>query len=136
MALGEFSLFSWKSRATQEREQEEYAKWAFPFGEKQRERLEALLLAVFPKESVTATLISFLTCKELYEGVLKKSDSVDDAVNTLINKHKRYKRILRKKDMPSYIALVLADADVDENCEYPDADEIREQAQEIEKRRE
>jgi len=135
MALGEYTLFTWKSRSTQEKEQEEYARWAFPYGEKQREKLQALLLSVYPKESVPTTLIPFLTCKELYEGILRKSTSRDEAVDVLINKQKKYKRILKKKDMPTYIALVLADAGIDEQCEYPDADAIRARAQELERLR-
>jgi len=132
MALGEFALFTWKSKATQEKEQEEYAKWAFPFGDEQREKLQALLLAVYPKESVPTTLIPFLTCKELYEGVLKKAASSDEAIDALINKQKKYKRIIKKKDMTTYIALVLADAVIDERCEYPAAEAIRARAQELE----
>ena len=131
MALGEYTLFTWKSKATQEKEQEEYAKWAFPYGEKQRDKLQALLLSVYPKESIPTTLIPFLTCKELYEGIMKKSTSRDEALDVMINKQKKYKRIIRKKDMTTYIALVLADADIDEQCEYPSADEIRARAHEL-----
>ena len=131
MALGEYSIFSWKSKSTQEKEQAEYEKWAFPYGEKQRENLQALLLSVYPKESVPTTLIPFLTCKELYESVLKNSGNRDEALDILINKQKKYKRIISKKAMTTYIALVLADADIDEGCEYPDADYIRQRAVEL-----
>ena len=131
MALGEYQIFAWKSKATQQREQEEYEKWAFPYGEKQRENLQTLLLSVYPKESVPTTLIPFLTCKELYEDLLKKS-SRDETVDTLINKQKKYKRIIKKQDMTTYIALVQADAGIDESCEYPSADDIRGRAQQLE----
>jgi len=132
MALGEYTLFTWKSKATQQREQEEYEKWAFPYGKEQREKLQALLLAIYPKESIPNTLIPFLTCKELYEGALKKAANSEEAIDTLLNKQKKYKQILRKKDMPTFIALVLADAEIDEQCEYPSADEIRARALELE----
>jgi len=135
MALGEWGMFSWKSKATQEREQEDYALWAFPHGEKQRENLEKLLLEVYPRETVPTTLIPFLTCKELYEGVLKKTGSREEAIETLINNVKKYKQIIKKKNMTTYIAFVLADAGIDESCEYPTADEIRASAQELEKLR-
>ena len=131
MALGEYTLFTWKSKATQEKEQTEYAKWAFPYGEEQREKLQALLLSIYPKESIPTTLIPFLTCKELYEGIMKKSATRDEALDVMINKQKKYKRIIKKKDMATYIALVLADAEIDEQCAYPSADEIRARAQEI-----
>jgi len=135
MALGDYQLFTWKSKATQEREQEEYAKWAFPYGQKQRDNLQELLFALFPKESVPTTLIPFLTCKELYEGVMKKAESSEAAIDTLINKQKRYKQILKKKQMTMYLAIVLADAAIDETCTYPTADEIRERVKELETHR-
>ena len=136
MALGEYTLFQWKSKATQKVEAEAYEKWAFPHGEKQRENLQALLLSVFPKESVPTTLIPFLTCKELYETIMRNNGgSSVVAIDTLINKQKKYKRIIRKKDMPAFIALVMADAMIDERCEYPSAAEIMARSQELEKLR-
>ena len=133
MALGEYSLFTWKSKAAQESEQEEYAKWAFPFGENQRENLEALLLSLFPGKSVPETLIPFLTCKELYEGTLKKCGSGEKALDVLINKQKNYKQIVKKKELTTFLALVLADAKVGEDCVYPGIDKIREHILELEK---
>ncbi|MDR0491960.1 MAG: hypothetical protein LBH28_12025 [Oscillospiraceae bacterium] len=135
MALGEFQLFQWKSRATQQREQEEYEKWAFPHGKTQQDNLQALLLAVFPKESIPTTLIPFLTCKELYESALKKSGGREQAVDLLLNTQKKYKRIIKAKDMPLYLAIVLADGDIDESCEYPAAEDIRAHAQALGKLR-
>jgi len=134
MALDEFKLFSWKSRETQQKEQEAYAKWAFPYGQRQRDRLEALVHSLYPKESLPSVLIPFLTCKELYERHLKQAGSVDGAVDMLLNNSKKYKHLLKKKDITTYAALVVADADVDDSCEYPSADEIRAAAQELDKR--
>jgi hypothetical protein len=124
MALGDISLFSWKSKAQQEKEQDDYAKWAFPYGQAQRDKLVKLMLEVFPKESETTTLIPFLTCKELYTKFCKTPDLYDYAISKLLEM-KNYKRLIRKKDMPLYVALVVADARVDENLNYPTAEEIR-----------
>ena len=135
MSLSDIQIFTWKSKATQEKEQEDYEKWAFPHGLKQREALEKLLLSVYPKESVPTTLIPFLTCKELYEGVLKKNGSRESAIDILLNTQKKYKRIIKKKDMPTYVALVIADAGIDEQCHYPSAEEIIKSAAGIEKMR-
>ena len=132
MALGEFRLFTWKSKAAQEKEQEEYEKWAFPFGQQQRENLEALLKAIFPKGSDKITLVQFLTCKELYDGAIKKADSRDDAIIGLFNNSRNYRQIINKKEMPTFIAIVIADAEIDERCQYPEADAILASAQEIE----
>ena len=132
MALGDYQMFSWKSRAAQEKEQQDYEAWAFPLGEKQREALQALLFELYPKESVPTTLIPFLTCKELYEGLLKKTGSRDAAVDTMINKQKKYKQIIKKKTMSTYLAVVLADAEIDESCSYPSAEAILERVIELE----
>ena len=135
MALGDYNLFTWKSKETQEKEQEEYAKWAFPYGQQQRDSLQELLGSLLPRESGPSALIQFLTCKELYEGFLKKADARDAAIDTMINRQKRYKQIIKRKNMTMLLALVLADAEIDELCLYPHADKIREHAAELEKNR-
>jgi len=127
-----FSMFSWKSKEAQDKEDEEYAKWAFPYGEKQRENLVALLLSIYPKETIATTLVPFLTCRELYEMALEKNGSSDESVCAIIDPKKRYKNIIKSKDMSTYLALVLANAKIDERCEYPSADEIKAKAAELE----
>ena len=135
MSLGEYQLFSWKSKATQEKEAEEYEKWAFPYGEKQRDALQKLLSAVYPNSSIPGTLIPFLTCKELFEALLNKHGSSNTAVDVLINTQKKYKNVIKKKEMTTYIALVLADSTVDEQCNYPTVEEINIRTTELEKLR-
>jgi len=135
MGLGEINWFSFKSKATQQKEQEDYARWAFPYGQKQRDNLEALLREIFPGETVPSMLIPFLTCKELYQGVLQKTGSVDSAIDAMINIQKKYKQILKKRSMTTYLALVLADAVIDERCEYPTLEEIKNWAAELDTRR-
>ena len=132
MALGDFNLFSFKSKEQSEREQEEYNEWAFPHGPKQRENFEQLLRELLPKVDMPFALMGFLTCKELYERYLKKLGSSEQAVEALLNKDRGYKGIIKKKEMPRCIALVLADAQVDESCLYPSADELRNSIEKIE----
>ena len=134
MALDEFKLFSWKNKETQQKEQEAYAKWAFPHGQRQRDNLERLVRSLYPKESLPSVLVPFLTCKELYDRYLKQAGSRDEATDMLLNNTRKYKHLVKKRDMTTYAALVIADAAVDESCDYPSADEIREAAQELDKR--
>jgi len=131
MALGEFKLFQFKNRKQIEKEEQEYAVWAFPYGDTQRERLCELVREIKPKASIPLYLASFLTCKELYERELKNSGSNEEAVDRMINVVKDYGNLINKKEMPMYLALVLADADVDENCKYPSAEEIHAKVQEL-----
>lgn len=130
--LGENPILTWKSKAQQKKEAEEYAKWAFPYGEAQREKLLALLFEVFPKESEPTVLVPFLTCKELFEGALTKTGNEDSAIEVLVTDVKKYKRIIPKKNMPMYIAFVLADRSAGAELDYPSADWVREKAALIE----
>ena len=135
MALGNSGLFSWKSKETIEREAKEYETWAFPYGQEQRDKLEALVREVVPKGHVPFALMGFLTCKELYEKHLKQTESSDKATDILINVEKKYMQIIKKKEMTTFLALVLADAEIDERCEYPSAVEIHESIEKLEKLR-
>jgi len=132
MALGDFTLFQFKNKNQIERETAEYESWAFPYGEKQKEALTSLLKELNPKDAEQLMLISFLTCKELFEAAVKETDSEDDAIQCLIAKAGKYKQIIRKKDLSMYIAAVIADATIDESCEYPAVDELRERMREME----
>ena len=125
MALGEYKLFQFKNKEQREKEAREYALWAFPFGDTQRELLTALIKELDPKAHIQISLTTFLTCKELYENTLGESESREEAVDKMINIIKSYGQLIRKDEMPMFLALVLADADVDETCVYPSADELR-----------
>ncbi|MCL2201955.1 MAG: hypothetical protein FWB75_08310, partial [Oscillospiraceae bacterium] len=103
-----------------------------PHGELQRGNLEALMAELCPKEDKSFFLMSYLTCKELYERYLGSLGTKEEAVDYLLNKEKKYRNLVKKKDMPCCIALVLADTEVDESCTYPTADELRESIAEIE----
>ena len=132
MALGEFKMFQFKNREQREKEELEYAIWAFPYGDLQRENLTALIRELKPKESAPIFLTSFLTCKEIYESTLQKSESRENAIEKMLNEIKRYNQLIRPKEMPMYLALVLADKDLDERCEYPPIDVIKAKIQELE----
>ncbi|MDR0839015.1 MAG: hypothetical protein LBN99_05170 [Oscillospiraceae bacterium] len=137
MALGDFQFFIRKSKTDVADEAAKYEQWAFPHGAEQRAKLEALLKELLPKESLATSLIPFLTCKELYDNVCKSPGGRSLAVDHLINVQRKYKHIISKKQMPLYVALVLADAALDpENLEYPPAAEILATAAEFEKLRE
>jgi len=139
MALGDIKFLQFKSKEQMEKERVEYEDWAFPYGEKQKAALISRLKELKPKESDSILLISFLTCKELYGKVMKKTKTEGEAdaetekatIKTLIDEANKYKQLLRKNDLSMHIAMTIADAAVDENCEYPTADELRKHMQEI-----
>jgi hypothetical protein len=124
MALGEYGMFVWKNKTQQKEEEENYEKWAFPYGQAQREKLVKLMLEVFPKEKEASVLIPYLTCKELYSKLCKTPDLADYAIERLLVDVKKYKRIITKNEMPLYVALVVADSRIDAKLEYPTAEQI------------
>ena len=132
MALGEFKLFQFKNREQREKEEREYALWAFPYGDLQRDNLTALMRELIPKESIQIFLASFLTCKELYESILEKSESREVAIERMLNEIKRYNQLIKPKEMPMYLALVLADEELDERCEYPPVEVVKAKIQQLE----
>ena len=132
MALGDFLLFSWKSKATLEREQKEYDAWAFPHGPQQRENLQALMMELYPKEQGPFLLMGFLTCKELYERILEDTGSQEQTIQILVIREKKYKNLIRKNEMPRYVAFVIADSQIGADCIYPTPDEMRRRIAEIE----
>jgi len=131
MALGEFTMFQMKSKKQREKEEKAYANWAFPHGDLQRERLAELLAELIIKGPVEINMASFLTCKELYENTLEDSESQDAAIEKIINVLRSYGQLIKSEEMPIFLALVLADAEIDENCEYPSAQEMRERIQKL-----
>ena len=134
MSLFNRSIFSWKSAATRKKEEEQYRLWAFPYGEKQQESLKALFKEVFAK-SDNFTMFTFLSCKEMYEKALEDFGSSNAAVEAMVNNRLNVRlqviSQIKNDDWLKYIALVLADKDVDGQCEYPSAEEIIKTAQEI-----
>ena len=130
------NLFKWQSAADVKREQAAYEKWAFPHGEKQRDNLKSLLKDIFKKDE-GFILFTYLTCKEFYERAMEDSTSRDMAIDKLVNGRKESRltiiKQLKQHEWLTYIALVLADENVDESCEYPTADMIIEKAQELDR---
>ena len=131
MALGEFKMFQMKSKRQREKEEREYAIWAFPYGELQKAKLTDLIKELNPKASIKLSLASFLTCKELFDKALEDTGSQEDAIYTMVNVIKNYNQLIKSDEMPMYLALVLADAEIEEKCEYPSADDMRIRIQEL-----
>ena len=131
------SWFTFKSAKQREREQREYARWAFPYGEAQKEKLTQLIRELLPKEDIRAALSVFLMGREAYRGSFQdhpedlaerteemKLSSLDHLLATQL--FGRYKKFI-----PYYKALVLADAKVDETLNYPSVEELRRMAEEL-----
>ena len=129
--------FTFKSAKQRARDERNFARWAFPYGEAQKERIIQLIRELMPKEDPKAALSVFLMGRQAYRGSFRddpedlaertKQDQMDalDAVlaNQLFGRYKKF--------IPYYKVLVLADLEVDETLNYPSADELRRRVEEM-----
>ena len=128
--------FTFKSAKQRARDERNFARWAFPYGDAQKEKILELIRELMPKEDPKAALSVFLMGRQAYRGSFRddpedlaertKQDQMDalDAVlaNQLFGRYKKF--------IPYYKVLVLADLDVDERLNYPSAGELRRRAEE------
>ena len=133
-------LFVFKTKKQREREAAKFDRWAFPYGMPQREKVTALLRELLPKEDPKAALAVYLMGRQAYRGSFR-DDPEDLAERTEQDKMAALDQILQtqlfgryKKFIPYYKVLVLADLSVDENLNYPTAEELRRQAEELMKK--
>ncbi|MBQ8830748.1 MAG: hypothetical protein IJ017_04030 [Oscillospiraceae bacterium] len=135
MALGEIQWLQFKNKKTRERDEREYAEWAFPYGKEHEEKVTALLKELDPKESPQVAKVCLLTAKEIAERVHKIIDMPehrDYAIKCLAKDLKRYKSIFRKPEYRAiYCVLGFIELDMTPALNYPTADEIRIKANEL-----
>ena len=130
-------LFVFKSAKQRERDAKKFDRWAFPYGEPQREKLKEIIKQLLPKEDPKAAMAVYLMGRQAYRGSFK-DDAEDLAERTEAQKIKALDYQLStqlfgryKKFFPYYKVLVLADAQVDESLNYPSVEELRRRAEEL-----
>lgn len=123
--------FTFKSAKQRAREEKQFARWAFPYGDAQKEKVNQLIRELMPKEDPKAALAIFLIGRQAYLGAYnddpeeleerKESQKMAALESQLENQlFGRY-----RKKLPYYRELVLADAQVDASLNYPSAEELR-----------
>ena len=126
--LGEIQWLSFKGKKQQQREQEEYNLWAFPYGQAQQDALRARLKELFPKEDPRFALICVLTTKEIFSDVVQEGyyspEYHDLALNIIRKDLKRYRRLFRKGTSTTYMALGMADKEIGPELQYPTKEEL------------
>lgn len=129
--------FTFKTAKQRAREEKQFARWAFPYGDAQKEKILQIIKELLPKEDPKAALSVFLMGREAYRGSFR-DDPEDLAERTQENQMKALDQILTnqlfgryKKFIPYYKALILADLDVDETLNYPSVEELRRRAEEL-----
>lgn len=129
--------FSFKSPKQRAKEQKQYDRWAFPYGQEQKEKVLSLVKELLPKEDPKAAVAVFLMGRQAYRGSFK-DDEEDLAERTEADKMAALDYTLKtqlfgryKKFIPYYKVLVLADSQVNETLNYPSVEELRRRAEEL-----
>ncbi len=135
--MGFADWFAIKSPAQRKKEAQKYDKWAFPYGPRQKEKLQTILKELMPEEDALSGMAVYLIGREAYQGSFKE-DPEDTAERSVYRKMQTLDSALReqlrgklKKRIPYYKAMVLADAAVDENLNYPSIEELRKAAEDL-----
>ncbi len=127
-----------KSKQQRKEEARKYDLWAFPYGPEQKKAVIRLLQALLPEEKPKLALMIYLAGKQGYVG----GDPIKDRDPKACSFEKKlfYARcamenMLRgkyQKLLPRYMALIIADQQVDETLNYPTVEALRQAAQELE----
>ncbi|MBQ4642373.1 MAG: hypothetical protein IJB47_08000 [Oscillospiraceae bacterium] len=127
-----------KSKQQRKEEARKYDLWAFPYGPEQKKVVIRLLQTLLPEEKPKLALMIYLAGKQGYAG----GDPIKDRAPKECSFEKRlyYARwamenMLRgkyKKLLPRYMALIIADQQVDASLNYPSVEELRQAAMTLE----
>lgn len=133
------SVINWfviKSRKQREADSRRYDKWAFPYGELQKQTVSEVLKLLLPEEAPQTAMAVYLIGREGYRGSYLADE--EDA-RTEEEKRRDAWYALKKqlpgnhrKKLPRYLALILADAGIDENLHYPSPEALFQSAAELE----
>lgn len=128
--MGFTDWFTFRTKEQKQAEARQYARWACPYGDAQREKLTELLAAILPQEGAQLGMTCYLTGREAYQGGIREpGDEPDTATEEekRIRAAKKLRRSLQGRigiEMARYIALIEADAQVDETLNYPAPDAL------------
>ena len=129
--------FTFKTAKQRAREEKQFARWAFPYGEAQKEKVSSMIRQLMPKEDPKTGMAIFLMGREALRGSFQ-DDPEDLAERTEADKMEALDKLLDRqlfgqyrKFKPYYKVLILADLDVDETLNYPSVEELRRRAEEL-----
>ena len=129
--------FSFKTAKQRAREEKMYARWAFPYGDAQREKLMRIFRELIPKEDPQIAMAVFLIGRQAYRGSFQ-DDAEDLAERTEEDRiaaldHQLQNQLFGRYKLmiPYYKALIMADDKVDENLNYPSVEELRRMAEKL-----
>ena len=125
-----------KSPEQEERDYQAFAASSFPYGQPQRDKIEELLEQLLPKEKKKFSMMLYLLGRQYYHGYGLRNEkeyagfTQEERLNIAAKSLNRQLFGKHKKSLTTYLALIAADAQVDENLRYPTCQEILDQAKE------
>lgn len=135
--MGVFRWFSYRSPRQEKREARKYDKWAFPYGEAQQGEVQRLLQELLPGEVPRIAMARYLIGREGYLGDYDEAPEDREGV-TRQDSRRSAAVLLRRQvscatdqELGLYLALIEADAAVDETLTYPTADQLRAAGREL-----
>lgn len=123
--MGWLDGWPFKSRDQQFKEQAEFERRVFPFGEGQREKALTVLRQVVPNPKIrdNELLFAFLSAKDKYVQGEMTLDALEEA-----REHMVKMRWLRGVNVEPVLALVRLEADIDSLEDYPTAEDVQKAA--------
>lgn len=134
MSLQDF--FTIKSPRQRKEEERIYGQWAFPYGESQKQAVEALLKALLPNEDIKMAMAIYLTGREGYRNDCPLKTPAKSAHDPYAAGAKALRSALPPKlrtQIPVYLAVIADDAGVDSSMNYHTPEELRQKAAELER---
>ncbi len=137
--MGFADWFTMKSARQREIEQKKYARWAYPYGEPQKEKLLSIMKELLPEEKGKMVMAIYLLGKEGYVGSYAEDREFmpertqQEKIARAVVKMNPFLTGRMRPRMYRYLALIMADTQVDESLNYPTVEQLRRQAEELEK---
>ena len=136
MAIADW--FMVKSKKQREREFRHYTQWAYPYGDEQKELVTKIMKELIPEEPGETAIAVYLIGKEGYQGAFDddpedlEGRTEEQKLGQAMGKMQAMLPGRCRKFIYRYMAMILADAQVDESLNYPTVEQLRQNAAELE----
>lgn len=138
--MSQFSgWFGMKSAKQRARDAERYERWAFPYGQPHRQKVEAVIKELLPEEDSKIAMMLFLQGKQAYtgedplEGEGPRECSDEMKIAYAIRAMEETLRGRKRVWIARYLALIIADQQADETLQYPANEQLLALAATLEK---
>ena len=129
--MSQFSeWFGMKSAKQKAEEARLYERWAFPYGLPQRQKLEVILKELIPEEDSKIAMMLFLQGKQAYtgedplEGKGPRHCSEKTRIAYAIRAMEENLRGKMRPRIARFLALIIADQQIDETLDYPTEEQL------------